>query len=188
MKQNCRELLENSPIIAAVKCDEDLKMCLTTDCGIVFLLYGNLMTIPEIVRNVKNSGKMAFVHIDLIEGLHHDPIAVDYIAEKTQADGIISTNAAMIRRAGECSLLTVMRFFLIDSIALENMKRQSARCRPDIIEILPALAPKKMKTILNEAHAPVIASGLIRDREDVLSLLNAGVCAVSSTNHAVWRL
>jgi glycerol uptake operon antiterminator len=35
---------------------------------------------------------------------------------------------------------------------------------------------------------PVIAGGLISDKEDIISALGAGAIAVSSTNPAVWNM
>lgn len=51
------------------------------------------LPIPSIVEKVKGSGKLAFVHMDLIQGLSSKEAAVDYISKFTKADGIISTKA-----------------------------------------------------------------------------------------------
>ena len=54
--------------------------------------------------------KMAVGHVDLIGGLSSREIAVDFIKNNTEADGIISTKPALIRRGKELSLFTVMRY------------------------------------------------------------------------------
>ena len=41
---------------------------------------------------MKQAGKMALVHLDLINGLSAKDVAVDFIKKYTKADGIISTN------------------------------------------------------------------------------------------------
>ena len=43
-----------------------------------------------------------------------------------------------------------MRFFVIDSMAYTNMERQIKAVKPDVIEILPALLPKKVQKIVDE--------------------------------------
>ena len=53
------EQVEATPIIAAVKDDEGLARCLASDVEIVFILYGNICTIPDIVAKIKDSGKTA---------------------------------------------------------------------------------------------------------------------------------
>ena len=35
---------------------------------------------------------------------------------------------------------------------------------------------------------PIIAGGLISDKESVMAALSAGAIAVSSTNHGVWEM
>ena len=60
------------------------------------------------------------VHIDLINGLSSKEITVDFIKKYTNADGIISTKPTLIKRARELSLYTILRLFVIDSIAYEK--------------------------------------------------------------------
>jgi glycerol uptake operon antiterminator len=57
---------------------------------------------------------------------------------------------------------------------------------PDYVEILPGVMPKVIKRINNLIHVPVIAGGLIADKEDVLAALSAGAVSISTTNEAVW--
>jgi glycerol uptake operon antiterminator len=38
------------------------------------------------------------------------------------------------------------------------------------------------------SRVPVLAGGLIGDRDDVMNALNNGVLAVSTTNEDVWQL
>lgn len=188
MKKEFREALEDSPIIAAVKGPEGLKRCLECDSRIVFILYGDIISIPEIVDTVKSGGKIAFVHIDLIQGLNSKEIAVDFIKKYTRADGIISTKAPLIQRAKELGLYTVMRYFLLDSMAYDSINKQIIASKPDVIEVLPALMPKIIRKICKNSKRPIITGGLVSDREDVMSLLNAGAACISSTNEDVWFL
>lgn len=64
------DALEVSPVIAAVKDDEGVDACLKSESQVVFILYGDICTIPEIVSKVKAAGKLAVVHLDLIHGWH----------------------------------------------------------------------------------------------------------------------
>ena len=74
MKKEFKEAIEDSPIIAAIKDDEGLKKCLTSESRVIFILYGDICNIPDIVETVKSSGKIAMVHIDLIAGLSYPKI------------------------------------------------------------------------------------------------------------------
>ena len=188
MNAEFKEALYESPIIAAVKDDDGLEEALRSDSNIIFVLYGDVISISDIVARIKDSGKMAFVHVDLTMGLSSKDVAVDFIKKYTKADGIISTRAASIKRARELGLATVMRFFMIDSMAYAGIKDQIIQSKPDVIELLPGLMPKIVKKVATMTKRPIIAGGLISDREDVMSILDAGATAVSSTNQDVWRL
>ena len=188
MKVQLRELMEESPIIAAIRDDAGLEEVLTLDLDVIFVLYGDLCTIPEIVRRCKEHGKIVFVHLDLISGLALREAAVDFIHQFTQADGIISTKPALMKRARELGLASVLRFFVLDSMAFETISKQLAAGRPDFLEILPGTMPKIIRLLCSRVKTPVIASGLISDKEDVMELLDAGVMSISSTNPGVWFL
>ena len=178
--------LECCPVIAAVKDEDGLKACLKSDSSVVFVLYGDICNISQIVDIIKKSGKYAVVHMDLIQGLGNKEISVDFIKKQTRADGIISTRPAMMRRAKELGLFTVMRFFVIDSMAYENIQKQTAAVCPDVIEILPGLMPKVIRRICQTVRRPVIAGGLISEKEDIMAALKAGAAAISTTNQQVW--
>lgn len=181
--------VEAHPIIAAVKDKKGLSLCCASEeIQVVFVLFGDICTIAEIVEEVKQAGKVAMVHVDLINGLGSKEVVVDYIKYNTKADGIISTKASLIKRALELSMFTVLRIFLIDSMAFENIKRQQQSIRPDVIEVLPGVMPKVIRQIDEMIETPIIAGGLIRTKEDVLEALEAGAVAVSSTNPSVWEL
>ena len=57
-----------------------------------------------------------------------------------------------------------------------------------IIEVLPGAMPKVIHRLCAKIKVPVIAGGLITDKESVMGALTAGATAVSSTNHKVWNL
>ena len=178
------DALHDAPVIAAVKSDEDLSRAMTSDCAAIFFLYGTILNIAALVKTAKDGGKMALVHVDLVEGLAGRDIAVDFLAENTQADGVISTRPNLIRRAKELKLISVQRFFLLDSIAYENVLRQSSNA--DVIDILPGTMPRVLARLSSQLRQPLIASGLLADKQDVISALGAGAIAVSTTSESLW--
>ena len=189
MDESLFRVLEMNPIIAAVKDMQGLeKCCLLSDIKIVFILFGDICTLQDIVEKTKSSGKLAFVHVDLINGFSAKEIVVDYVSRNTEADGIISTKPQLIKRAQELGLKSIMRFFLLDSMALSNISRQLDIVTPDCIEILPGLMPKIIQRLSKRVKVPVIAGGLIAEKEDVVHALDAGAISVSTTNPTVWAL
>ena len=184
--------IEINPIIAAVKDDNGLATALTEDVEIIFVLYGDICTIPTIVKKIKNAGKVAMVHVDLITGLNNSKdVCLDFIKNNTEADGIITTKSNLIAHARELELNTVLRYFILDSLALQNIEKQakSSGIKPDIIEFLPGIVlPKMIRRINKVSRVPIIAGGLIADKEDVMNALEAGALAISTTNETVWGL
>lgn len=188
MKQEFYDAITSNPIVAAVKEDTGLDTCLTLDeVSVVFILYGEISNIVSIVKKIKDAGKTAVVHMDLVAGLSSRVEAVDFIANYTEADGIISTHSDQLRRAKELGLSTIYRIFLIDSKVLDKLNGRIKEYA-DIVEILPGLMPKMIKQLADSLNVPVIAGGLIQDKEDVLAALDAGAIAISTTNREVWEL
>ena len=188
MKHHFVEAVEASPIIAAIKDAEGLKLCLESESQVVFILYGDVCNIREIVGKIKDSGRIALVHLDLIGGLSAKEVAVDYIHQNTEADGIISTKPSLVKRAAELGLYTVLRFFVLDSMSLATIEHQWKSVCPDFIEILPGVMPKIIRRVKGMVEVPVIAGGLISDKEDIIAALDAGATSVSATDPNVWFL
>ena len=180
------EAIQNSPVIAAVKDDEGLDRALASDCTVVFLLYGTILNIGELIQRTKAAGKLAFIHLDLIEGMSAKDISAEFIASRTSADGIISTHPNLIRRARELGLLTIQRFFMLDSISFASVLRQSSNA--DVVDILPGAIASVIRHLVREVHQPLIASGLLLDKSDVVAALSAGAAAVSTTSEQLWSV
>ena len=58
--------------------------------------------------------------------------------------------------------------------------------KPDCIEILPGIMPKIIARIVRAQRIPVIAGGMIDDKEDVMQALKAGAMAISTTKQELW--
>ena len=190
MRREFIEMIEAAPVIAAVKDDEGLEICLTSEVEAVFILFGDICTIADIVARVKDAGKIAMVHMDLVTGLSPQDVSIDFIRKYTRADGIITTKANLITHAREIGLATVLRYFVIDSLALFSIERRSRENRdsqPDMIEILPGIiVPKMVRKICSMSKVPVLCGGLIQEKEDVMNALANGAAAISTTCPEVW--
>ena len=85
MEQRYFDLIEANPVIAAIKDDQGLAdCCKCEDIRVVFILYGDICSIRQIVEQVKAAGKVAVVHVDLVSGLSGKEIAVDFIHSNTR--------------------------------------------------------------------------------------------------------
>ena len=181
------EILEENPVIPGLIKDEDIQTVLDNDAKIVFVLYGDIVHIGDIVRVLKDGGKIVFVNIDMVDGFAGRTSVVKFIKKNTDADGVISTKASLLRAAKEEGLYTIHRFFILDSIAYHSIGKQLEISRPDIINIVPGW-PMIVEWAVQEHHRPVIAAGLICDKQLVIENLKAGAIAICSTNHEVWNM
>ncbi len=187
MTRNELKTLLKDKYIYAIKDNAGLNNCINNNSKIVFVLYGSVMNICEIVKKLKDAGKVVFVHIDLIEGLSAKEVVVEFIAKNTGADGIITTKQLLVKSAASYGLLTVQRFFMIDSLAFDNLKKQLNNSSIDIIEVLPACSTKTITELTKITDLPIIASGMIRDKEDIEAAISAGASAVSGTNFKIFE-
>lgn len=92
-------LLRQNPVIAAVKDNASLQLAIDSECQFISVLYGNIGTISNIVKKIKNAGKYAFIHVDLLEGASNKEVGIQFLKLVTEADGIISTKASMLKAA-----------------------------------------------------------------------------------------
>lgn len=185
---NMLDILEDSPVIAAVKSYEGVEASLKSDCRVVFILFGTICDIPEIVSRLKEKDKIAMVHVDMIAGLSTKEIAVEFIRNNTKADGIISTKSALVKHAKDLGMLSVQRTFVVDSIALATLKKQVDAFKPDAIEIMPGVMPKVLSIMRKYTTIPLIAGGLLSDKKDVMAAFAAGADAVSATKEEIWYI
>ncbi len=187
-EREIRELLDGCPVIAAVKDAESLERGIHSDIPLVFVLFGDICSIEEIVEKLKEAGKTVFVHLDLIQGLSGREVAVDFLKARTKADGIISTKINVVNYAEQQGFYTVFRVFLVDTKAYETLVKQRKQIHMDVLEILPGVMPRVIKKLVQSFPIPVIASGLIMEKEDVIEGLKAGAMAISTTNIKVWEM
>ena len=187
MRHKLIGLLEQSPVIPAVKDDAALTRAAGCESRVLFLLGGDLLTIPGWIARTHEAGKQAVVHIDLVNGLAPKEVAVDWLLHQG-ADGILSTRPHLIRRGRELGLLTVLRVFAIDSKAVSNLGKETGMGMPDLIEVLPGTIYRVIARLSRELPVPLIAGGLLADKADVTAALSAGALCVSASDPQLWDL
>ena len=87
MNREFLDAIEANPIIAAVKDEQGLANCLRREeLTVIFILYGDIRSIGNIVERIHQAGKIAMVHIFLVTGLSSKEVSVDYICEDVHSD------------------------------------------------------------------------------------------------------
>ena len=182
------DVLSLHPVIASIKDEDGLRAVLRAPCPVVFVLFGSVMTIQGIVATLKRAEKVVFVDVDLLDGFSSKPITVDFLKAHTQSDGVLSSKSIMVRAAKSAGLMAVHRLFLVDSFSYNNVSKQVKISEPDAIMILPGCMPRVISWVRNDTDLPLIAGGLVCDKEDVMAALSAGATAIASSNRDVWLM
>jgi len=181
--QDMIHCMECNPVIAAVR-DDRWEAALASPADVLFYLSAELMSIEKRIIQAHEAGKALFIHLDLAEGIGKDKAGIRYLAQ-LGADGIISTRAQLIRMARDQGLLTVQRFFALDSQGIDSIDEMLERSAPHMMEIMPGVIGKVLKRF-SGGHIPVIAGGLITEKLEVTQALSSGVIAVSTGCEALW--
>lgn len=184
-KEMLLDRLAESPVIAAIQ-ESGWNDAIASPAKIIFCLKANLLTVKEYIEKAHESRKIVFIHIDLSDGIGKDKIGVEFLA-KCGVDGIISTRGNMVRIAKDMGLLTVQRFFALDSQGVSGISELASASAPDFIEIMPGIADKIISRFANDA-VPVIAGGLIDTKVEVTNALSKGAIAVSTGKKDLWYI
>ena len=102
-------------------------------------------------------------------------------------DGVISTKAQQIRYAKEQGLITIQRFFALDSKGMESIEEMLRNTNPHLMEIMPGVIGKAIMRF-RKSGIPVIAGGLIETKQEVTEALGAGATAVSTGQQKLWYI
>ena len=182
-----REVLEENPIVAAVKDEETLEEALKSDSKVIFVLFGNIINVKALSEKISESNKIGILHIDLVEGLSSNEYALRFLKENTKFEGIISTKPPVLRNAKKLGFVVIQRVFMIDSLSKDNMKNYLVK-ECDAVEILPGILFKIIKELSLTLDKPLIAGGLISDKEDVMETLKSGATCISTTKKEIWYM
>jgi len=179
------DCLEQNPVIAAIR-DDGWNAALQSPAQVLFYLSADLMTVQQRVNEAHEAGKYILIHMDLAEGIGKDRTGIRYLAQ-CGVDGIISTRAQMVRLAKEQDLLTVQRFFALDSKGMESIDDMLRSSTPHLMEIMPGVIGKAIARF-SQGSIPVIAGGLIQTKREVTEAINSGAAAVSTGQQDLWYL
>ena len=181
--------LERNRVLPAVRDEDGLRKALHASQDILFVLYGDILTLDATVGSILKAGKMPFVHLDMVQGLATNLVVLDYFLQHFHREcGVITTKQGLARKARELGLPVIQRYFMLDSLSVESAVEGIAKCAPDAIEVMPGILPRIIAHLSHQTPVPVIAGGLIQQASDVDKILASGALAVSTTRPGLWAL
>jgi len=179
-------LLDN-PIIAAVTQLDYLDDAIQSNCENIFLLTGSIFNLKEIANRVQSKYKSIYICVDYIDGFSKDTWGLEYIVTKIRPDGIITSKENLIKLAKDLGSFTIYRQQVFDSSSLKAIIKTTKIIRPHVVEILPGIIPRIIKQVYEETKIPVLASGLIADKDDILKSIDSGAIGVVSSKKHLWN-
>lgn len=166
-------------LIIAIPDIKKFEKFLKTDFKNCVLLNIHVSLLEEIIRMAHNEGKRVFLHMDLINGLTNDRYGAEYAIQKLGADGLMSTNPRVCKRAGELGALSVQRIFLLDTHSLEKGLETLKKTEPDFVEVLPGKACELLPVLLERCPNRYMCGGLIMNVDDIEKCFEMGACGVT---------
>ena len=174
------------PCGAAVKSEEQLAAALRCRAGAIFILRANGLELAPVVRRIHDAGKLAVVHLDLVDGLAADLTGVRWLV-RCGADAVISSHGQAVRAVRAEGLVAIQRLLCVDRPAIELGLAAVARAQPDIVELLPGvILPSVADVVLARLTVPLLAGGFICDADAMRRVLEAGALAVTTSERALW--
>lgn len=179
------DILKNESIIAAVRTEAEFEVVLKSKANIIFDLSPDIMTIIHRVKAAHERKKKLFIHIDLAAGIGKDKSGIAFV-KKVGVDGIISTRVNIIKTARELGMFTVQRFFIVDSHSVDTTVESVKASKTDMVEVMPGIAVKAIEKLKNVLNVPIIAGGLIENKNEIKKAIEAGASAVSTGKKELW--
>jgi len=174
-------------VIATIHDYQDLTRALAyPSVRTLFIMNGDLMSLATTIATIQAVDRRVLLHVDFIQGLATDAKGIQYVAQVLKPDGIITTRSQVVQLARKNRLFTIQRLFLIDSNALRAGIKNLRHSQPDAVEVMPGLIPRVIRELKQSLELPVIAGGLIQQREEVQAAFDAGADAVSLSGFHCW--
>jgi glycerol uptake operon antiterminator len=116
-----------------------------------------------------------------------DSYGLEYLANAIKPTGIITTKTNVVKSVKRLGLITIQRFFLVDTEGLDNIAKSIGQIEPDIIELMPARIPEVICKVKGFTSLPIITGGLLVNRSQALDCLEYGATGISSSRSELWK-
>lgn len=191
MNQNSEPLqwLCTGKVIPACRTEAELAAALRLPhAPSLIILFGDINSLPELIRRTDEAGKLLLLHLDLIGGIGRDRAGIQFLA-RLGVKGLITTKPQLAKIARQEGMRVIQRMFLVDSESLRTGISLLKGFRPDAIEALPASTPASVLAELKAAtDVPILVGGLVRSADDVMQAVANGAFAVSTSQRELWNL
>ncbi len=177
----------NQRIIPAISNHKNMKTFLESDLKYGILMNFQLAQLEDLVKVMKKNNKKVLIHSELIKGLSSDEYGAIYLIQTLNVDGIISSKPKVIEVCKKRSVIGIYRFFIKDSISLEQSLDIGRRLNPSFVEILPSTCYELIPYIKKKIACEVLMGGLIKNETQVERCFSHGAIALTTSDADLWN-
>lgn len=177
--------LHDDPCCAAIVAENQLAGALASRAPMVFLLRGNGLALGATVERIQAAGKLAAIHLDLVDGVRADVQGVRWLA-RSGADAIITSHGRLMTAIRDEGVIAIQRLLLSRRTHLDTSFTAVARARPDIVEVLPGVLLPTIADVMPRFGVPLLAGGFIRTDDDVRAVLASGATGITTSAENLW--
>ena len=177
--------LARSPCCAAITIDDQLEPAIASGAEVLFILRGNGLELPPVVRRIHDAGKLVAVHLDLVAGLRADRFGVAWL-ERSGVDGIITSHSQLIKTIKGEGVTAIQRLLLVRRSQLTTAIAAVSRATPDILEVLPGVILPGVTHLMPDFGVPLLAGGFVRTEEDARAIMAAGALGITTSWQPLW--
>lgn len=161
-----------------------------TNSPVIFLTKCSIGNLQSVVKKIHEFGKLAFVHLEFVEGFKPDTEGLKLMRNMFKVDGVISTNTRSLLKAKSVGLQTVFRLFLVDSVSYERTIQILKKNKFSGLELLPAINGVAQLDLIEHqiSGTPLIAGGFIRTEQMVENVFSTDFVALDTSSNKLWRV
>ncbi len=174
-------------IIPAISNYKNIDKFLESKLEYGILMNFHLAQLADIVAKLKQHDKKVLVHSELIKGLSSDEDGAIYLLQNLKVDGIISSKPKVIEICKKRHVIGVYRFFIKDTISLEQSLKIGIKLKPQCVEILPSYCYDLVEEIKNNLHCEIWLGGLLKEKAQIDSCFTAGAASVTISDYRLWN-
>lgn len=188
VRDNMDKLLAGNFVIPAVHTIEEFTYAVeNTDLSCLMVKFGDLESLPELIKNAHQHDKSVMLHLDSIRGIARDNYGIKFLAN-IGVDALITTKPQWIKTIRERGMIAILCMFVIDTEAFRNGLESIIKHKPDAVIIMPMSIPGEfVKEIIRKTNAKIIAGGLITKAEDIVEAIDKGIIGAAISKRELWN-
>lgn len=178
--------LAESRCCAAITSDSHLDAALASSVAIIFILRADGLELAPVVQRIHDAGKLATIHIDLVDGVRADRSGIAWLA-RAGVDAVISSHGQLMRAIQRERMVAIHRLLLVRRGLLESAFAAVTRSGADIVELIPGVILPEVRDLLPKLEVPLLAGGFIRTVEEAGDVIRAGAAGVTTSSENLWQ-